>query len=115
VGEKEKEHEGVSKEGSPAAAREGAAEISAGNGAQGGRLGSNVVAALRCWANDGERLRRRSATSWSPWWCWLGSKVAGSIKSMAAVARPAGALAAAQGREEDVAGAARARRTQARG
>jgi hypothetical protein len=63
VGEKEKEHEGVSKEGSPAAAREGAAEISAGGGAQGGRLGSNAAAVLRCWAGDGERLRRCSATS----------------------------------------------------
>jgi hypothetical protein len=111
VGEKEKEHEGVSKEGSPAAAREGAAEISAGGGPQGGRLGSNAAAALRCWAGDGERLRRRSAMSWSPWSCWLGAKVDGSIKSRAAAAWPAGALAAAQGREEAVAGAARARRT----
>jgi hypothetical protein len=55
VGEKEMEHEGVSKEGSPVAAREGVAEISAGGGAQGGRLGSNTAAALRCWADDEER------------------------------------------------------------
>jgi hypothetical protein len=65
VAEKETEHEGVSKEGSPAAAREGAAVISAGGGAQGGRLGSNAAAALRCWTGDGERLRRCSATSWT--------------------------------------------------
>jgi hypothetical protein len=58
VGEKEKKHEGVSKEGSPAAAREGAAEISAGGGAQGGRLGSNAAAALRCPSGRGKRLKR---------------------------------------------------------
>jgi hypothetical protein len=83
VGKKEKEHEGVSKEGSPAAAREGAAEVSAGGGAQGGRLGSNA-AALRCWTGDGEGLRRCSATSRSRRWRRLALKSGDRGKSATA-------------------------------
>jgi hypothetical protein len=84
VGKKEKEHEGVSKEGSPAAAREGATEISAGGGAQGGRLGSNAAAALRCWAGDGEGLRRCSAMSRSRRWRRLALKSGDRGKSATA-------------------------------
>jgi hypothetical protein len=84
VGKKEKEHEGVSKEGSPAAAREGAAEISAGGGAQGCRLGSNAAGALRCWVGDGEGLRRCSATSRNRRWRRLALKSGDRGKSATA-------------------------------
>jgi hypothetical protein len=82
--ENEEEHEGVPKEGSPMAAREGAARILAGGGAQGSRLGSNAAAALRCWADDGEGLRRCSTTSRSRRWRRLALKSGDRCKSATA-------------------------------
>jgi hypothetical protein len=60
----------------------------AGGGAL-GAAGLHARTVLRWSSGDGERRGRFSSTSWSSWWCWLGSKVDGSGESRAAAHRPA--------------------------